>query len=110
MPRLLPDSRCHRANPQLTRLCWQWLALGVLLSAAFPAARGYSPAIGWLWYWLIAAPLLAQCTVHRHTLWPWLRQHLRGAVQSRSKARQPVHRQARRVAVSTRQQVLPRAA
>jgi len=101
MPRLIPLRRNHPLNPLLTRLCWQWLALGVLLSVAIPSARGYSTAIGWLWYWLIAAPLLAQCTLHRHTVRLWLRQRLSRRAVIPVAARKPL--QARRIAVAARE-------
>src|SRR3546814_6601233 len=51
MPRLIPLHPTHPIDPRLARCAWQWLVLGLLLSATLPEARGYSTAIGWLWYW-----------------------------------------------------------
>ncbi len=35
-----------------------WLGWGLMLTILLPAARGYSQWIGWVPYWLLAAPLL----------------------------------------------------
>lgn len=110
MPRLLPLSRSNPVDPRLARMLWQWLVLGLLLSAALPAARGYSVAIGWLWYWLIAAPLLAQCVLHRRRLWSALRDCLRRDPVPRTNARKLVGGQARRSPAPTHKRLWLRAA
>lgn len=94
--------RQNPIDPRLARMLWQWLALGLLLSAALPAARGYSVAIGWLWYWLIAAPLLAQCVLHRQHLWLALRDGLRRNSTPRTNVRKAMGGQARRSLAVTR--------
>jgi hypothetical protein len=110
MPRLIPLTTTRLIDPRLTRIAWQWLAFGLLLYAAFPAARGYSTAIGWLWYWLIAAPLVALCAMYRQRLWAALRQALSRRTTARTTARKPVDAQARRVAPAIRKRVWLRAA
>lgn len=110
MPRLLPPAHPNRIDPRLARIGWQWLALGLLLYAAFPAARGYNVAIGWLWYWLIAAPLVALCAVYRQRMWSALRQAMRRHATTHTTARKPATAQARRVAPATRKRVWLRAA
>lgn len=37
---------------------WYWLWSGALCLLVVPAARGYSPLIGWVGYWLVGAPLV----------------------------------------------------
>lgn len=53
---LFPPSRIA-ASP-VAPLLRTWLALGLLALALVPPARGYSEWIGWLPFWLAAAPLL----------------------------------------------------
>lgn len=72
MPRPMPDTRFATPDPRLARTLWQWLAIGLLLVALFPAARGYSAAIGWLPFWLLAAPTSALCVLHRRHFSDWL--------------------------------------
>ena len=57
-----------RAHPHLARLLWQWLALGLLVLAAFPEARGASTWLGSGLIWWFAAPLAALASFHRHAL------------------------------------------
>lgn len=40
-----------------------WLALGLLALAVLPAAREISPLLGWMPFWLLAAPLLVLAQV-----------------------------------------------
>src|SRR3546814_14758001 len=98
MPRLIPLHPTHPIDPRLARCAWQWLVLGLLLSATLPEARGYSTAIGWLWYWLIAAPTLALFMVYRQRLWLALRQGWRRRATARVSARKPPQPPARRTA------------
>ncbi|MBB5014784.1 hypothetical protein [Rehaibacterium terrae] len=68
MPRLQPTPRILAPDPRLARALWQWLALGALLLVLFPAARGYSAAVGWLPFWLLVAPGVSLCVLYRHRL------------------------------------------
>ena len=89
MPRLSTfASRPEPEFPVLSRLLWQALALGALVSLALlglPLAPGGASAFGFLPFWLIAAPAAALLTLHRagvrsHFL-SWIRkspQHPRG--------------------------------
>ena len=55
-------------DPRLNRTLWQWLVLGVLALAMFPAARGYGLWLGWLPFWALIAPLAALSVLHRRVL------------------------------------------
>ena len=55
-------------DPRLNRVLWQWLVLGTLALAIFPAARGYGFWLGWLPYWALIAPLAALSVLHRRVL------------------------------------------
>ena len=57
-----------RSHPHLARLLWQWLALGVLVLAAFPEARGASAWLGSGLFWWIVAPFAALASFHRNAL------------------------------------------
>ena len=75
----------------LARLLWQWLAVGLLLTLLFPAARGSSALLGPLAFWLLGVPLTSLLVFHRHALAAaWL-----GVLVST-----PGRRRARRVALS----------
>lgn len=65
MPHLKFARPAAPVDPRLARLLWQWLIFGVALCTLLPAARAYNHWIGWLWYWLIAAPAIALCVLHR---------------------------------------------
>lgn len=39
-------------------IAWYWLWSGVLCLLCVPAARAYSPAVGWYAYWLVGAPMV----------------------------------------------------
>ena len=56
------------AHRVFARLLWQWLAVGVLLTLLFPAARGTSAVVGPLAFWLLGAPLTSLVVFHRHAL------------------------------------------
>lgn len=56
-----------RQHPHLARLLWQWLALGLLVLAAFPEARS-SVWLGSGLFWWLGAPLSALASFHRHAL------------------------------------------
>ena len=75
----------------LARLLWQWLAVGLLLTLLFPAARGSSALVGPMSFWLLGVPLTSLLVFHRHALAAaWL-----GVLVST-----PGRRRARRVALS----------
>lgn len=62
-------SACAASNhPVVTRLIWQWLCVGVLLTLLFPAARATSELLGPLNFWLLGAPLASLIVFHRHAL------------------------------------------
>ena len=52
----------------IARLLWQWLAVGVLLTLLFPAARGSSELVGPVTFWLLGVPLTSLLVFHRHAL------------------------------------------
>ncbi len=52
----------------MQRLLWQWLVLGALVVACFPAARGVSELLGVLPLWLVGAPMLSLLVFHRSAL------------------------------------------
>lgn len=98
MPRTLPTPHPASPDPRLARALWQWFVLGLLLVILFPAARGYSDAIGWLPFWLLAAPASALCVLHRHHFSDWLAAaRSRILVPGPRRRRHRRRRQARRV-------------
>lgn len=80
MPRLSTfASRPEPEFPVLSRLLWQALALGALVSLALlalPLAPAGAAAFGALPYWLVAAPAAALLTLHRRFLATAWRAHL----------------------------------
>lgn len=52
----------------VARLLWQWLAVGLLLTLLFPAARGSSALLGPMSFWLLGVPLTSLLVFHRHAL------------------------------------------
>jgi hypothetical protein len=57
-----------RAQAVLSRLLWQWLAVGILLWCLFPTLRGASPWVGNGALWLLALPASALLAFHRDRL------------------------------------------
>ena len=49
----------------LRPLLVHWLTAGIVLVVLLPAARSYSLWVGWLPYWLVAAPLLCLAIIDR---------------------------------------------
>jgi hypothetical protein len=49
----------------LQRLLWQWLVVGLLITACFPAARGVSEVAGVLPLWWVGAPVASLLVFHR---------------------------------------------
>lgn len=72
----LPSFLRPAPDPRLTAGLLHWLACGVLLVLALPAARGASGWFGSLPFWLVLAPLAALLTHHRHALAAAWRAHL----------------------------------
>lgn len=70
-----PDS-CQRRRGKavsidivaMRRLIYAWLTLGTLALILVPALRGYDTWVGWLPFWLIAAPLINLLALHPHRL------------------------------------------
>ena len=96
-PNLQPRRRrdAVRADPiAMRRLSYVWLTLGTLALIFVPALRGYDSWIGWLPFWLIAAPLINLLALHPHRLAALSQQILVGLRQ-------------RRQAVSRRNQARP---
>lgn len=109
MPRLTFVRPAAPPDPRLTRILTQWLILGLLACIALPAARGYSQWIGWLWYWLLAAPAIALCVLHRaRWLGAW-RRNLHGNTAPSRRRRRADHAQAKRERVAIRTRILVRA-
>jgi hypothetical protein len=71
---------------------WMWLAAGILACLIFPALRTQDALLGWLPFWLIAAPLIDLGLIHRNGLSTAARTFL----VSRARRRRPA-RQARRL-------------
>ena len=96
-PNLQPRRRrdAVRADPiAMRRLSYVWLTLGTLALIFVPALRGYDSWIGWLPFWLIAAPLINLLALHPHRLAALSQRFLVGLRQ-------------RRQAVSRRNQARP---
>lgn len=96
-PDLQPRRRrdAVRVDPiAMRRLSYMWLALGTLALIFVPALRGYDTWIGWLPFWLIAAPLINLLALHPHRLAALVPRFLVGLRQ-------------RRQAVSRRNQAKP---
>jgi hypothetical protein len=60
----LTSSPIRQPGRTLEGIAWFWLWSGTLALWLVPAARVYSPTIGWIWYWLVGAPLLVLAAVH----------------------------------------------
>jgi len=96
-PDLQPRRRrdAVRVDPiAMRRLSYMWLALGTLALIFVPALRVYDTWIGWLPFWLIAAPLINLLALHPHRLAALVPRFLVGLRQ-------------RRQAVSRRNQAKP---
>ena len=64
-----PMLRARRdAEVMLQVWAWRWLALGASASLLVPALRGYNVYVGWLPFWLLAAPVVLLALTHRHRL------------------------------------------
>ena len=64
-PASIDEAPGHRVA---ARLLLQWLAVGVLLTLLFPAARGSSALVGPMPFWLLGVPLTSLLVFHRHAL------------------------------------------
>lgn len=90
----------RRAEP-VENLLWIWLAAGAFACLLFPPLRGHDPLLGWLPFWLVAAPLLDLSLLHRQDFPAAARMFL----VSRVRRSRPL-RQARRVRAD--QSLMPR--
>lgn len=88
--RSTPRSLPHRPDPRVLRPVRQIALAGLALVMVWPAARGYSPWLGWLPLWLVGMPGMAWWALHGFPL-PRLR---REAVRTAN--RRPRAPQARR--------------
>lgn len=55
---------CAPADPRLVALLRRATLAGLLAVLVLPAARGYSPWLGWMPLWLIGMPLSALWALH----------------------------------------------
>lgn len=93
------SERTASVDPRLDAALRYACAIGLLLVALLPAARGSHAVLGWLPLWLVAMPCAAWWAAHRFAL-PWRRE--RRAVAG-VRARRV--RQARRVARPVRDRI-----
>lgn len=58
----------EEAETLLRAWAWRWLGVGVAASLLVPGLRGYNDYVGWLPFWLLAAPAILLALTHRHRL------------------------------------------
>lgn len=58
----------HDTHSSLETLLRHAVAIGAVLVALLPAARGFSPTFGWMPLWLVVMPLCAWWALHRFRL------------------------------------------
>ncbi|MBB5209609.1 hypothetical protein [Chiayiivirga flava] len=64
-----PVLRVRRDSARLlTPWLLRWLAFGAVGALLSPALRGYNVYVGWLPFWLLAAPIVLLMLVHRDRL------------------------------------------
>lgn len=80
-------------DPRLVRALTHVITLGLVLVLLLPAARGYSPLIGWWPFWLVVAPACSLALLHRRAL---TKQRLAAACSALLVARARRRRQHRR--------------
>ncbi|NCT69295.1 MAG: hypothetical protein GXC76_16825, partial [Rhodanobacteraceae bacterium] len=66
--RSVPPPRASRRGPDLRRLLATWLAVGLGVLAAVPAARGDAQFGATFPFWLVAAPLIGLAWLQRAAL------------------------------------------
>jgi hypothetical protein len=84
------------AEKTLGRWAWCWLGLGAVASLLLPALRGYNVYVGWLPFWLLAAPAVLLGLTHRDRLAAALSAFLVGRQRRRSLVRDGQARRAAR--------------
>ncbi len=99
MPQIAPTPQVP--DPRLVRALTHVITLGLVLVLLLPAARGYSPLIGWWPFWLVVAPACSLALLHRRAL---TKQRLAAACSAllvaRTRRRRPHRRgQARRLGI-----------
>ena len=77
-----------RRTDTIEDLLWIWLTAGVVACLLFPALRGHDPLLGWLPFWLIAAPFVDLCFLNRQRLTAAVRAFLVRRTHRRRPARQ----------------------
>ena len=85
-----------QAEQALARWAWRWLVLGAAASALLPALRGYNVYVGWVPFWLVAAPAVLLVLTHRDRLAAALSAFLVGRRRRRSLYREGQARRAAR--------------
>ena len=90
-----------RREDALENVLWVWLAAGTLACLVYPPLRVHDALLGWLPFWLIAAPLIDLGWLHRNRMLAVVRTLL----VRRMHRRRPV-RQARRLRCD--QSLMPR--
>lgn len=78
-----PVERSHA----LSNALWLWLAAGLLACLLFPPLRGRDTLLGWLPFWLVAAPLIDLMLLHRTRIRAAMREFLRSSLIARVKKR-----------------------
>lgn len=64
-----PVLRVRRDSARLlSPFLWRWFAVGAIACLLSPALRGYNVYIGWLPFWLVAAPVVVLALLHRARL------------------------------------------
>lgn len=61
---LAARSACEPADPRLAALLRRAMWAGLVAVLVLPAARGYSPWLGWMPLWLLGMPLSALWALH----------------------------------------------
>lgn len=72
---------------------WSWLLLGALAWLCIPALRGVHPLVGWMPFWLLAAPLIDLAVLR----WQWLAATARMILAHTRRRRRATARQARKL-------------
>lgn len=109
MPHPMPKSSSEARSIVDVRMhAWalRWFVFGLVASLLVPALRGYNLYVGWLPFWLLAAPAILLALIHRVRLAAALSAFLVGRRRRRTPS---TGRQARRRARPRRQR-LPAAA
>lgn len=80
-----------KGEDALENVLWVWLAAGTLAWLVYPPLRVHDALLGWLPFWLIAAPLIDLGLLHRRRLLAAAVVFLRSSVIARIRERASVH-------------------